>query len=306
MKLFNQAPVYNDTPETLCEKSNITKLVEYERYCRDMKLFDEEKECFSEESRVRITWFDGDGREFVERSRSSTGELWTSPRHKIYNTFVWLNGNKAAAEMQCMMGAYHTVDGVQYHRLGWARLLYRVQKENGLWRIKALDCIYERDMLIPVVPSAELDASEFDAYRPSYKCVSWLFDKQGIPCSNRLPGDDRPLIVQELYADVTNWLAQDKLLPPLKPLAGREQQERMNRVAYLERNDAERYQGAEPVDVKKIYDTLLADYAGARAEYFEKRIVLTGVVSKVGPDVWVCGAFPVWSCPTGRMGDAMH
>ena len=62
MKLFYQAPVYNDTPETLCEKSNITKLVEYERYCRDMKLFDEEKECFSEESRVKITWFDGDGR----------------------------------------------------------------------------------------------------------------------------------------------------------------------------------------------------------------------------------------------------
>ena len=75
MKLFNETPVYNDTPETLCEKSNITKLVEYERYCRDMRLFDEEKECFSEESRVKITWFDGDGREFVERSRNSAGEL---------------------------------------------------------------------------------------------------------------------------------------------------------------------------------------------------------------------------------------
>ena len=286
MKLFDQVPVYNDTPETLCEKSNITKLVEYERYCRDMMMFDEEKECFCEESHVKISWFDGDGREFVERSRSGAGKLWTSPRHKIYNTFVWLNGNKAVAEAQCMMGAYNSVDGVQYHRLGWARLLYRVQKENGLWKVKALDCIYERDMLIPVIPSAALDASEFDKYRPSYKCVSWLFDKRGIPCSDRLPGDDRPLIVQELYEDVTNWLAQDRLLPPLKVLTGSEMQARMSRVAYLERYDAERYKGAEPVDVKKIYDALLDDNDGARAEYFEKRIVLTGVVSKVGPDVW--------------------
>ena len=286
MKPFNQIPVYNDTAETLCEKSNVTKLVEYERYCRDMMLFDAEKECFSEDSYVKISWFNGSGREFVERSRSSAGELWTAPKHKMYNTFVWLNGDKAAAEAQCMMGAYNTVDGVQYHRLGWARLLYRVQKEGGLWKVKGLDCIYERDMLIPVVPSAALDASEFEKYRPSYKCLSWVLDKRGIPCSDRLPGDDRPSIVEELYTDTTNWLAQDKLLPPLKPLAGAEQRARMARVAFLERNDAERYQGTEPVDVKKIYDALLADYDSARAAYFEKRIILTGVVSKIGPDVW--------------------
>ena len=32
MKLFNEFPVYNDTPEEMCEKHNITKLVEYERF----------------------------------------------------------------------------------------------------------------------------------------------------------------------------------------------------------------------------------------------------------------------------------
>ena len=286
MKLFNQYPVSEDTLETMCDKHNITKLVEYERYCRDNMKFDEEKECFSPESRVKISWFNGSGYEFVERSRKPTGELWSAPKHKIYNTFVWLNGDKAVAETQCMMGAYHNVEIVQYHRLGWARLLYRVQKENGLWKIKGLDCIYERDMLIPVVPSQPLDFKEFEKFRPSYRCLSWLFEKQGVATNERLPGDDKPELTYELYAEVTNWLNQDKLLPPRKPLVGEDYAARMQRVRYLEEHDAEEFTGDQPVDVKEMYDELVADYDKAFPKYSEKRLTVTGIVSRIAPDVY--------------------
>lgn len=212
-KLFD-ASVYQDDAKSMLEKHNITKLLEYERYCRDMFRFDEQKECYAKESRVRITWYDGDGREFVERSKTmSEGSphedgLYSTPRHKIYNTLVWLNGDKAVAEMQCMMGGYHTIDGVEYHRLGWARLLYRVVKEEGVWKVAGLDCIYERDMLIPVVAqdNVQIDPKEFEKYRPSYKCVSWLFEKTGLPCSQDLPGDDKPETVQKLYDETSEWL----------------------------------------------------------------------------------------------------
>ena len=300
MKLFNDLPVYDDTPEEMTEKHNITKLVEYERFCRDMQKFDEEKECFSEHSRVRISWFDGDGREFVERSRGGSRELWSAPKHKIYNTFVWLNGDKAVAEAQCMMGAYNTVEEIVYHRIGWARLLYRVQKEDGLWKIKALDCIYERDMLVPVVPCAPLDPAEFEKYRPSYRCISWLFEKWGTPYNDRLPGDDRPEILNELYEEVTNWLMQDKLLPPRRPGSQEEMKARMERVKYLEEHDAERYIGAEPVDVKTVYDAFLTEYDAAKEQYLEKRIILTGVVSRIGPDIWDVPSLELSDSSDGR------
>ena len=294
MTNFREMPVYQDTMEEMLEKHNIEKLIQYERYCRDNFLFDQQKECFAAESRVRITWFDGDGREFVERSRTmaegsgrSDDALYKGPKHKIYNTFVWLNNDKAVAEMQTMMFAYHDLDGTEYTRNGWARLLYKVQKIDGVWKIRGMDCIYERDLLFPVTPSYEFDTSaDFSKYRKSYKCISYLFDQSGMDNNNRLPGDDRPLIVQELYEEATNWLMQDSLLPPVKQLKGAELQARMSRVSYLETHDAERYQGTEPVDVKKIYDELLADYEAAKTKYFEKRIILTGVVAKVGPDVW--------------------
>ena len=106
-----------------------------------------------------------------------------------------------------MMGGYNTVNGIEYHRLGWARLLYRVVKETGVWKIKGMDCIYERDMLIPVVPDpkAFVDPLEFENYRKSYKCVSWLFDHTGLPCGGELPGDDRPETVQKVYDEVSEW-----------------------------------------------------------------------------------------------------
>jgi hypothetical protein len=175
-------------------------------------LFDKQAECYADESRVRITRYDGDGKEFVRRSKEmSSGRNanpYYLPAHKIYNTFVWLNGDKAVAEMQVMMFNYHRPDDADYNREGFARLLYRVQKENGVWRIKGMDCIYERDFMLPVVPGdgRAFSEDEFAAYRDSYKCISYLFDRTGVPCSADEVGDDQPQGVQRLYAEASDWL----------------------------------------------------------------------------------------------------
>ena len=216
MATFRETPVFQDTMEEMLEKHNIEKLIQYERYCRDNFLFDQQKECFAQQSRVRITWYDGDGREFVERSRKmSAGRpegdaLYRGPKHKIYNTFVWLNGDKAVAETQTMMFAYHDLDGNTYARNGWARLLYRVQKIDGVWKIRGLDCIYERDLLLPVTPDYDFDTeTDFSKYRKSYQCISYLFDHGGMPNNNELPGDDRPELVEALYTEADAWLRSD-------------------------------------------------------------------------------------------------
>ena len=109
-KRFFDIPIYQDDINMMLDKNNIRQLLEYERYCRDNAMFDEQKECYSKYgSRVRITWYDGDGREFVEKSKELAKKqkdgLYRSPKHKIYNTFIWINGDKAVAEMQTMMGA---------------------------------------------------------------------------------------------------------------------------------------------------------------------------------------------------------
>ena len=209
---FFDLPVYQDDMQTMLEKHNIEKLIQYERYCRDNEMFNEMEKCYAEDSHVKITWFDGNGREFVRRSakmaEGKETDPYFMPKHKIYNTFVWLNGDKAIAECQCMMFNYHDIDGAVYNREGFARLLYRVEKENGIWQVKSMDCIYERDFMVPVVPGQgkEFTEEDFSKYRKSYKCISWIFEHQGMPCSDDEAGDDKPETVKKLYEEAGKWL----------------------------------------------------------------------------------------------------
>ena len=63
------------------------------------------------------------------------------------------------------------------------------------------------------------------------------------------------------------------------------------RIHWLETNDAERFQGMEPVDVIPLYRELLENYETAYPQYYEKRIRLKGIVSRIGPDEFGAPSF---------------
>ena len=63
------------------------------------------------------------------------------------------------------------------------------------------------------------------------------------------------------------------------------------RIHWLENNDAERFQGTEPVDVIPLYRELLENYETAYPRYYEKRIRLKGIVSRIGPDEFGAPSF---------------
>ena len=217
MTTFRDTPVYNDSLEDMLEKHNIEKLLQYERYCRDDFLFDEMEKCYASDASLRVTWYNGTGKQYVDLARkqgqkpdNSVGSaLYRGPKHKVHNTFIWLNQDKtkAVAEMQTLMLAMKDIKGHIYYRGGWGRLLYKVKKEDGVWKIYGMDCIYERDFLIPAKPDYSFDTSiDFSKYRKSYQCISYLFDKRGTENNNDLPGDDRPELIEALYKEADEWL----------------------------------------------------------------------------------------------------
>ena len=204
-KSFFDVKQYHNDSQTVVDKWNVRELVEYERYCRDNLRFDDMKECYSDESRVRLSWYDCDGKAFVERSRS-TG---VGAKHKIFNAFVWLNGDRGISELSAMLqGPKQLFDGIECNHTSYARLLYRVEKEDSGWKIKGFDCIYERDTLIPVIPTKnfEIDPSKINKYRESYKCLSYALELQGLPCNQELPGEDRLETITALYEEASLWL----------------------------------------------------------------------------------------------------
>lgn len=216
MKSFLDIDMFQNTAEQALDKANIRELLEYDRYCRDYDHYDQELKCFSPQSRVRITWYDGDGREFVRTTakraaKSPNKNGIYSPKHRINDTIIWLHGDKAVAEVVCTMRSpREKIQGQELDFNTDAKLLYQVQKEDGVWRIKGLDCIYERDWFNLVTPGTTFTApSNIDDYRESYKWLSWRLESMGLSASQNLPGGDRPDLVNKLYAEVSAWVFAD-------------------------------------------------------------------------------------------------
>lgn len=80
-------------------------------------------------------------------------------------------------------------------------------------------------------------------------------------------------------------------LPTHERPQGEELQKLRERVYRLEATDAERYTDPEPADPIQIYDELLEDYETAFPKYYEKRIRLRGIVSKVQLDEFGAPSF---------------
>ena len=63
------------------------------------------------------------------------------------------------------------------------------------------------------------------------------------------------------------------------------------RIHLMETTDAPRFEGKEPADPISIYKELLADYDAVFPKYSEKRIKLSGIVSKIEDDEYGAPSF---------------
>ncbi|HCG74460.1 bile acid 7-alpha dehydratase [Staphylococcus caprae] len=204
--LFERNKPY--TNETLLDKENILELIQFERFCRDNALWDSMRSCFAEDSRVNISWFDGTGEEFV----TSSEEMNRYAPHQIYNTQMWINDNRAIAMMQATIQFRVDIKNVEMQLDSDAKIIYSLEKnEEGIWLIKGLGSIYEKDKLTPVIPTTiNLPNSDFEGYRKSYACLSYALNELGYDVNHDLPGIDRPEDVNKYYEQLDHWLTQNE------------------------------------------------------------------------------------------------
>ncbi|MER6345083.1 nuclear transport factor 2 family protein [Streptomyces sp. NPDC001595] len=185
----------------------VAQLVLHERQARDRLWWDAMRDCFAPDARIRLSWFQGSGGEFVERSErmAHNGDRAT---HRLGPPVVDVHGNRAIVELPAVIEVTTTVAGVEAVLSSFARLLYRVVKRDERWKILRLDPVYERDALSPSLPGAELrvppDAVK-DHRRP-YRFLTYVLEQRGYGIRQDLFGDDRPEEVAELYEDAYGWL----------------------------------------------------------------------------------------------------
>lgn len=193
----------------MSDVEEVTQLILRERQGRDRGWWRQMAETFSPTSRVRVSWIDASGAEFVEQSRrlalSGSGVC-----HRMSAPVIHLNGGRALAEVAGVIQARRTVHGVVVELSSRLRLLYRLERD-GEWLIEALDAIYESDNMLPAVSgqSPALDVEVLLSRRESYRYLAylmWLRTGEHVP--DDLPGDDRPELTGALYEQAFAWLGK--------------------------------------------------------------------------------------------------
>jgi hypothetical protein len=179
-----------------------------ERESRDLGLWDRMRACFWPDSRVRISWIDGTGEEFVDGSidMAKRGVLAS---HRLGPPAVQLNGSRATAAFIGAIDIPATVKSVDCYLSSYARFLYRAEKRDDRWGLTRFEAIYMRDELAPAIPGQTLSIAleEVAGFRRSYRMLSYLLASQDYEVNHALPGEDRPETVKAILADADAWLA---------------------------------------------------------------------------------------------------
>lgn len=186
--------------------SAITQLVLRERDARDLGKWEVMRDCFQPDSLIRISWFRGNGADFVAGSMDMArrGVLAT---HRLAPIGVTLAGDRALAWLTAIIDIPVTAAGVEALLSSVARFVYRAERRDEVWRLAGFDAIYRRDELAPRVPgqTVTIDPAALAPFRPSYRLLSWTLAQEGYAIDGNLPGEDRPDLVAALTEELEGW-----------------------------------------------------------------------------------------------------
>ncbi len=192
--------------------TEITQLVLRERQGRDRGWWSQMAACFHPDSRVTLSWFDGPGPEFVERSRKMS-ESGLRMVHRPSPPVVHLHEDRAVLELPLAVERRFMLGSVEADLSSFTRLLYQLERRDTGWKIMAMNAIYERDTLTPTIPGTVLDI-DHDAiagFRAPYRFVAYDISRGGRAMTADLYGDDQPERVDALYRSAFDWLGRSPM-----------------------------------------------------------------------------------------------
>jgi hypothetical protein len=176
-----------------------------ERHWRDREDWDAMRAAYTDDARVRVTWFEGTIDDYIEDSRNPAWDTSSLSRHRLSPVLVSVHGDRALAETPALVELRLEVDSVLVDVVISVRLLSRVARTPQGWKLASMDAIYEKDEMRPVYPAQRLTISASDTapYRRSYQFLA--YGARGhLPAD--IPGDDRPELVAALYDAAGKWL----------------------------------------------------------------------------------------------------
>lgn len=185
----------------------INKLIVAERIYRASHRNEELAKCYADDAKINTSWQSGGVNSFIGKgSEETVAEL--PMVNRCSGALIYQNGDKSFVEYPTTTTRGVYVNDVEAILTSYMRLLYRVEKRNGEWKITAMTSINESDSLTPAIPGQDLKINPADVkdLRISYRWLSYTRKIFGGTISQDLPGTDRPEEVKKIYDAELEWL----------------------------------------------------------------------------------------------------
>ncbi len=185
----------------------IYDLVQRERRARDFQMWIEMGACYHPDAEVEISWFQGTGADFVAASQRIAA-AGTRSIHQMSPSVITIRGDRALSDTGCEIHILTTLEGVEMVVSSQARLLSRIERREGQWKLSGFRTLYVWDTLSPVGPGAgpAPNEAELRNLRPSYRHLAYVMGRLGHPFPETLAGVDQPGTEQALRAKEEAWL----------------------------------------------------------------------------------------------------
>src|SRR5262249_59628284 len=106
---------------------------------RELGLWGQTRDCFHDDSVVRISWINASGPEFVRRSKEMA-ERNVKASHRLGPILVTPGGVRAIAQLTANIDIPFTLKGTDVMVSSHARFLFPPERRQGGWRLFGFGC----------------------------------------------------------------------------------------------------------------------------------------------------------------------
>jgi SnoaL-like domain len=194
------------TTQERTDRDEIRNLLENWVVWRDAGHWDRFASVWHPDGVMMATWFQGTGDEFIRVSKAGW-EKGVSILHFLGGISIDLSGHRAISQTKMTISQRGDVDGVICDIICTGRFYDFLEKRDGKWKIRLRQPIYEKDICIPIDPSAtlKLDPELLMRFPIGYRHLAYVQTRIGYKVKPDMPGLKGEK-VQALYALGDQWL----------------------------------------------------------------------------------------------------
>lgn len=192
----------------MSEIEQITQLVTKERQYRVRNENEALAGVYWPDAEVETSWQKGKLNSFVGHTTSEMGQNGLPIVTRVCGPVVHQrSATRAYVESPTISDYWEQLAGTEVVLTEYMRLLYRVEKRDGEWKIHAMQSLYESDTLAPAVPGTplSLDTALLQTLRHPYRFLAYTRLKNGGQIGQDLLGVDQPAAVAAAYAALEAW-----------------------------------------------------------------------------------------------------